>query len=743
MRGDRIGTGGILLLRVISLVWSGLLGLLFLSGLPAYYRYIANCAGSECAGASIEMLPAAALESLRLTAAGTAFLYAGFDLFCFLIYAGAAAIIVRKRSREPVPLISCVLLVSYAFITMYPDSLLHASAWETVEPLYRLADSAAFLSVFLFGLLFPDGRAPRRWMAMAGWLVFLPRFLSNLAQDTWPIKNWPQWLTFCWMTAFYGLLLTVQIYRYRCVSDAKQRRQTKLFVLGFTFMILGVCTVLLIPLMWQPDFYEIRNPSATLLQDVPIRLLFLLLPVTLVVSVLRRRLWNIEPVVNRTLLYVSLSGCMAILYVGIVWYLGTVFGTGNHAAASLAATGLIAILFAPLKERIQNGLNRFMYGKKEDPYASLLRLGHRLKEPHQPEDIMQLIVRTVRDTLKLPYVSLKLSRNGGFAEVAEAGASRADHDNDLEELPLIMNGEELGVLTVAPPPPGEWSEDQDRKLLELLARQATVVVAGVKQTLDIRLLAKELQQSRERLVLGREEERLALRRNLHDDLAPRLAALALNAENAEELIKRNPAKAAAIVSGLKTAIRETVGDIRGLVYDLRPPALDELGLVGAVRQKLDELAEMAAIRSVKANGDVEALRIEMTVPGETLPQLPAAVEAAAYRILVEAVLNCVKHANAANCTVRLTHEQDALLLSIADDGIGMEVQSAAEMNAYAVKGVGLASIRERTAELGGRFVLVSSPANGTLVEVRLPCGNIRKGQVFDVDSRDDSRIDRR
>lgn len=722
MRTIRIGARGIQAFRFAALLWSGLLSLLFLSGLPIYDRYLEGCAGTSCPGASIEMLSSSLRDSWGLTPSGLAALYAGFDLVCFLIYAGAAGVLLRKRSREPVPLVGCVLLISYAFITMYPDSLLHASAWEAVRPIYRLADAAAFLSVFLFGLLFPGSGVPRRWMSVAGWLVFVPRFLSTAAPPSWPLSVWPSWLTGLWMVAFYGLLLFVQIYRYRFAADTKQQEQTRLFVLGFSIMILGVGAVNLLPLAGNPDFYESRDPAGMLLVEAASRLLFLLLPLTLVVSVQRYRLWNIEPIVNRTILYAALSGSLAVLYVGTVWYLGTVFGTGNQAAVSLAATGLIAVLFAPLKERIQNGLNRLLYGEKEDPFAVLLRLGHRLKEPHRPEDAMLLVVKTVRDTLKLPYVSLKLSRNGGFAEVAEAGSKPADEDR-FEELPLVVNGEELGILTVSRSPSGEPFPGQDRRMLELLARQAGVVVAGAKQMLDIRLLAQELQQSRERIILAREEERLAIRRNLHDDLAPRLAALALNADSAEEWMKRDTERAGALVSGLKTVIRQTVEDIRGLVYELRPPALDELGLLEAVKQKRDELRAIASSLPEVSKGSGGRLAIEIVEPHDPLPPLPAAVEVAAYRILVEAMLNCVKHSRATRCEIRVAMENEGLRLSVADNGAGFAPGAAGASNGSQVRGIGLASMRERAAELGGSWALSSSPGNGTSIDAWLPCNN--------------------
>ncbi len=254
-------------------------------------------------------------------------------------------------------------------------------------------------------------------------------------------------------------------------------------------------------------------------------------------------------------------------------------------------------------------------------------------------------------------------------------------------------GETVGRLLLGPRAGEAGFSHADLRLLDGLARHAGVAVHGVRVMSDLR-------RSREGLVLAREEERRRLRRDLHDELAPTLAALGLTAATVGELIPADPKAAASANDKLRTAIRATVGDVRRLVYDLRPPALDELGLVEAVRERASRL-----------DGG-EGLRVTVEAP-EELPALPAAVEVAAYRIVQEALTNVSRHARASTCTVRLAcPEGRSLTVEVTDDGVGLPERSRG--------GVGLHSMRERAAELGGTCEISPASPSGTRVLARLP-----------------------
>jgi two-component system NarL family sensor kinase len=251
----------------------------------------------------------------------------------------------------------------------------------------------------------------------------------------------------------------------------------------------------------------------------------------------------------------------------------------------------------------------------------------------------------------------------------------------------------VGRLLVAPRSPGERFTAREHQLLVDIAGQAGAVASATRLTLA-------LQRSREQLVLAREEERRRIRRDLHDGLGPTLAGQTLKLDTLLESLAENPPAAAEQVKSLKTQTQQMVADIRRLVYELRPPALDELGLQGALQ---------AHVAQMDSNGRLD-IAIE-AVP-EPLPVLPAAVEVAAYRIALEALTNVIRHANADHCAVTLENTGTHLALIISDDGLGLPAGSRV--------GVGLTSMHERAEELGGRCEISGGSLNGTVVSVYLP-----------------------
>jgi signal transduction histidine kinase len=328
-----------------------------------------------------------------------------------------------------------------------------------------------------------------------------------------------------------------------------------------------------------------------------------------------------------------------------------------------------------------------MYGERDDPYHALSRLGNRLESTFAPDKVLSTIVETVAQALKLPYVAIALV----VADEYEIATEFGQPVKDPLILPLTYQAETIGQLICGPRSPGEPFNAAERLLLEDMAHQAGVAVHAVR-------LAADLQRSRERLVTAREEERRRLRRDLHDGLGPELASLILKLQAARNLIDRDPNAADTMLAELKTQVQEAIADIRRLVYDLRPPALDELGLIPAVR-------ETAASHNM-AGG----LRVEVEGP-DAMPPLPAAVEVAAYRIAQEALHNVATHSSADRCVVRFTLK-DALELEVLDNGVGPPDSLRA--------GVGLTSMRERASELGGSFEFEPIVEGGARVYARLP-----------------------
>jgi len=389
-----------------------------------------------------------------------------------------------------------------------------------------------------------------------------------------------------------------------------------------------------------------------------------------------------------------------------VGYLSLIFQSSGSLWFSLAATGLVAVFFQSFRERVQRFVNQLLYGERDDPYAVLARLSQRLEAAFEPAAVLPSIVETVAKTLNLPYVAIATVERGELSIRSEwhsADAIASTLNVSLITIPLIYQNEQLGEMRVCPRRGETTLAEADRRLLADLAQQASVAVHGVRLMNDLRDLTTDLQRSRERLVLAREEDRRRLRRDLHDDLAPMLAGLALTADTVADLIPTDPAKATALANDLNHSIRAAVSDIRRLVYDLRPPTLDELGLVAAIRER-------AAPFTHSADG------LRVTVEADELPSLPAAVEVAAYRIAQEALMNVARHAQAKACHIRLALDDDCLQLEITDDGLGLTETRT--------PGVGLRSMQERAAELGGACVIERGLHGGMRVQVRLPISKV-------------------
>ena len=430
----------------------------------------------------------------------------------------------------------------------------------------------------------------------------------------------------------------------------------------------------------------------------------LAVPVFTCVAILRYRLYDIDIIINRTLVYGTLTACIVGIYVLAVGGLGVLFEARGNLAVSLLATGVVAVLFQPLRGRLQRAVNRLMYGERDDPYAVISRLGKRLEATLAPEAVLPTIAETIAQALKLPYAAILLKEGGGFRSAAAHGSPTSEP----ETLPLMYQREEIGRLVIAARAPGEEFSPADRRLLGDLARQAEVAVHAVRLTAD-------LQRSRERLVATREEERRRLRRDLHDGFGPTLASLALGLNAARKLMASNELQDAdEVLVRLEQETEGTVADVRRLIYGLRPPALDELGLMAAIRRQAESQGMTSAPMDTRPDEyRDDELVFRMEAP-EELPPLPAAVEVAAYRIIQEALTNVARHAGAKTCCIRLAVDEtsDALQLEVTDDGVGMPEGRHA--------GVGLSSMRERAVELGGICDVKSLPTGGTHVLARLP-----------------------
>ncbi|MBD0379006.1 sensor histidine kinase [Paenibacillus sedimenti] len=681
--------------------------LCFASSIANYFEILrTECILEACGELGPPPTTVETLHRYNLTPESYAGALVMIDSALAFIFYTAAGIIFWKCKREMMGYLAILALVSYG--STFPALVYLASEGNWLLARWNdAAQAVGWMALFLFFLLFPNGRFSPRLT----YVLFIPFCIIQLSGFMFPdtmlnLHHWSGSARIIVYAAAIGLMIYSQFYRYRKISASEQRQQTKWVVYGVSISFIGFIGVSAI--FVYPAFAE--TPVTYLYLNGALHLFVAIIPFALTFAVLRHRLWDIDPLVNRTLVYGALSLAIVLIYSISVLYLSRLFRTEGNFFISLAATSVVAVLFVPIKERLQRVVNRMLKGRHDDPYSVLVELGDQLVKPIDPEAMLSVVASSIQDALRLPYAGISIRLNGQESLAAEVGK----HKFEIHQFPIVHGGEELGMLLLSSRSAGEAFSAEDQKLLHVLLRQAGPIVHNVNMTFGNKLLAKDLQESRERLVLAREEERRQIRRNLHDDLAPRLMSLAFNVAAAEQYIKKSPDTAIELLEALRKTIRTTVDDIRTMVHDMRPPALDEFGLLGSVYARLDEVLKTS--EQMSASTKSAPLQVSLHAPDE-LPALPAAVEVAAYRIITESLVNVVRHAQATYCEVHIqVHSSTELLIEVIDNGIGLPNQIKPSGNG----GIGITSIRDRAAELGGQCIIERLESGGTRVKARLP-----------------------
>jgi signal transduction histidine kinase len=407
----------------------------------------------------------------------------------------------------------------------------------------------------------------------------------------------------------------------------------------------------------------------------------------LVVALVGYRLDTIEPAVRRAVVQGLVAALVGTAFVVAASAIGS---ATDVSVGSILAGGVVALGVLPLAVALQRGIRRLVYGDADLPRTVVSEL-RRLDATTAPAEALTETLALLTRRLRLSHAAIEVSAEYDAPVVAAVGEPGGREPVTVD---LVAGGVGLGTLRLEPSPDRDPFGRGDRRLLEDVGAQVGTLVQAV-------LANRELQRSRQELVTAREEERRRLRRDLHDGLGPSLATMAMRLEATQDLIDDDPAQAAEVVGSLADLARDEIAEVRRLVDGLRPAALDQLGLVSALRQRAAQ-HELTApdgglIWSVEADEDVEPL--------------PAAVEVAAYRIALEGVTNAMRHSGARSCTVTLHREDHVLSVQVRDDGQGLAFDRRA--------GVGLFSMRERAEELGGTCT-VTSDTSGTLVDARLP-----------------------
>jgi two-component system NarL family sensor kinase len=416
-------------------------------------------------------------------------------------------------------------------------------------------------------------------------------------------------------------------------------------------------------------------------------LILALLPLSVGAAILQYRLFDVEVVLRRSLIWGGLTGLLLAVYVGAAWLLGEFLGPGP---VLLLVSGVFALTILRLGARLQSTALRLVYGSRQDPYIVVSDL-LAIDTGATPQQVLDGVAALLARSLRLNFVGVELTwENGTPLAYAEHGSTA----RPPMEIPLLHGDRRVGRLRLDIGARQEPFGPADQALLDGVAHQ----LGGAGYSV---LLAAALQQSRERLITAREEERRRIRRDLHDGLGPGLAAGAMQLEVARTLVTEDPREAEKLLDRLHVGALAAIADVRRLVDDLRPSSLDQLGLVSALREVAHDFT----------TGAPGAPRVNVSVP-TAMPTLPAAIEVAAYKIVVEAMTNVVRHAGASHCQVTLALDRDLLLLLVTDDGHGIPEVFR--------RGIGLSSMTERAAELGGLCVITRSAEGGTVVTARLP-----------------------
>ena len=562
-------------------------------------------------------------------------------------------------------------------------------------------------------VLFPDGRWPRGrlgWAAGAALglsgllpllLLTVPSRVAQVASGAGPLPEpltridldpvtlplpdsiWAALLRVAYLAIAVSLVpaLVVVVVRHRR-SSGRARAQARWLVWAAVVDVLVMLTASVVPSAGTVGLtlaVAVTSGAVALAAVAPERFdIDRLLGDTLVVAV---------PVVVTVALDLAVLGATSL-------------ALGDRAAERevLVIAVVVAVaLWLPLRERLTRAVRRWM-GAGQDPYDVVAGLARGLEDSRGTEAELLAVATAVSRAVRSPWVGVEVAQGDGGTLLVEHGT----RPEETRGLPVSYRGEVVGRLLLPAHGVGGRLRRSDERLLTDVVRQAAAAARAAR-------LTDELQRSREALVSAVEDERRRLRRDLHDGLGPALAAVATRIDMARLVSRRDPDSADAALAAARSEVGEMLTEVRRLVHGLRPPALDDVGLVRALEQQA-ALVAPDVDTTVVATGD--------------LTTLPAAVEVAAFRVAAEAMTNVGRHAAATTATIRLTADHEVLRLEVEDDGVGIAEGTPA--------GVGLVSLRERAAELGGTCEVVAT-SSGTRVSARLPLAP-RPGDVTSPDA---------
>jgi signal transduction histidine kinase len=586
--------------------------------------------------------------------------------------------------------------------TPLPGSVLAAwlSSWAWVA---FVGPTLTFLP-----LLFPDGRPPsRRWRPFA-WTMGAIEVLAvaGFALDPGPLEGFPvdnpvgvealrgvgrvlEGPTLLLLLLMALISVASLLIRYRR-SGRERRQQIKWFAfaasLVASWFVVGAVL-------------EMVGFSSDVVDTIGSAVSFASLPVAAGIGILKYRLFDIDVVINRTLLYGLLAAIVSALYVGIVVGLGALAGSQGSLPLSILATAVIALAFHPLRERARRFVNRLVYGKRATPYEVLSEFGERLAGSYATEDVLPRLARVVGEGVGATRAAVWLRVGSELRPEAVWPAEEAmpkplalvgdglPSFGDDQAFEVRHQGDLLGAVTVTPAP-GQPITGTGEKLVEDLAAQAGLILRNVR-------LIEELRESRQRIVAAQDQERRRLERDIHDGAQQQLVALAVRLNLAKSLAAKEAPKVADLIEGIKGETQDALENLRDLARGIYPPLLADKGLAAALESQARKVP------------------VPVTVEPNGIGRYRQEAEAAAYFCVLEALQNVAKYAEASSATIRLGQEDGDLIFAVSDDGRGFDPE-------VTPSGSGLQNMRDRVDALGGSVDVASSPGRGTTVTGRIP-----------------------
>jgi signal transduction histidine kinase len=624
-------------------------------------------------------------------------------------------LVAARRPANPIGWIFCAAALSFSAssfasrwseyaVQKHPDTLPlgHAATWLTT---WSWNPGILLLFTFLL-LLFPDGHLPsRRWrplawlagvaivlgtvpVAIAGWPLS-DRLLTNLG-DSAPAAA-PASFKVAYNIQVAGILIAFAlglicalslILRIRRASG-DEREQLKWF--AFAAALLVVAIIVTSPLLHVPSIIATLS--------------FPLLPIASAVAILKYRLYDIDVVINKTVVFTALVAFATAVYLAVVVGIGSLIGRTDNVVLTILATAIVAVAFQPLRSRARRFANRLVYGKRATPYEVLSEFSDRVGGSFATDDVLPRAAQLLGQGTgaSRAEVWLRVGNELSLAAVWPEGdppgrtlplarGELPSMDEASLAAPVRHRGELLGALTVTKPA-NEPLTPAEHELVADLASQAGLVLRNVA-------LIAELRASRQRLVHAQDEERRRLERNLHDGAQQQLVALSVKVRLAESLVGREDDRARNMLEEVQTDSQAALEDLRDLARGIYPPVLADRGLAAA----LDAQARKSPIPvSVEPDGS-----------GRYSPD----VESAVYFCVLEALNNVAKYAEASRVTVHLRERDGNLRFEVIDDGRGFDSGTSA--------GTGLRGMADRMEAIGGRLHVASQPGRGTTVVGEVP-----------------------